>query len=103
MLKLAYLGFGFPLSLCNMQSEETMHTNLTRVLQTYSYVIALTQHNMGVIIMRIQNFLKMALQIFYEEDNNYQIKKKKDSSLRELNNLSRIRSLNILKFNADKL
>lgn len=102
MLKLAYLGFGFPLSLCNMQSEETMHTNLTRVLQTYSYVIALTQHNMGVIIMRIQNFLKMALQIFYEEDNTYQIKKK-DSSLIELHNLSRIRSLTILKFNADKL
>lgn len=102
MLKLAYLGFGFPLSLCNMQSEETMHTNLTRVLQTYSYVIALTQHNMGVIIMRIQNFLKMAWQIFYEEDNTYQIKKK-DSSLIELHNLSRIRSLTILKFNADKL
>lgn len=102
MLKLAYLGFGFPLSLCNMQSEETMHTNLTRVLQTYSYVIALTQHNMGVFIMRIQNFLKMALQIFYEEDNNYQIKKK-DSSPRELNNLSWIRSLNTLKFNANKL
>lgn len=94
MLKLAYLGFGFTLSLCNMQREETMLTNLTRVLQTYSYVITLTQHNMGVIIMRILNFLKMVLQIFYEEDNNYQIKK--DSSLRELNNLSRIRSFNIL-------